>query len=659
MKYSYYTPRSFPYKCILDIPVLPPPKKARRRYLNTVCAFDIETTRLPNSDQSIMYVWQFQLGTEYTIIGRTWKEFADFMRKLSTYLHGAYLVVYVHNLSFEFQFLRGIYDFESSDVFCMKSRKILRATMMQSYEFRCSYIHSNMSLLEYTKKMKVQHVKLSGDDYDYNKKRYPWTELTDEELAYTIHDVLGLVEAVTVEMEHDGDDLYSIPLTSTGYVRRDIKSAMLKYGRNKILPLMPDYEVYKLLREAFRGGNTHANRYYVDKIVENVHSMDRSSSYPDVQCNCKFPIKPFFKDENHDIEHALDLIHRREKACLMRIALNGNIHLSDKYFGCPYLSRDKCRKIKDAVYDNGRILEASYLETSITDIDLDIILSEYDFDDIVILDLYWSDYGMLPDAMREQIINYYYYKTDLKDISGMEVYYMKSKNKLNSIYGMSAQDPVKESIIYDEFDYLVEELEPEKVLEQFNRHAVLPYQWGVWTTAWARYRLEEGIRLAGDNFVYCDTDSVKYVGDIDFSELNQKLRNNSMINGAYAVDRSGDFHFMGVWEHDADYVQFKTLGAKKYAYRYEKGGQTHITVAGVSKKKGAKEITEKGGLEAFEEGFIFREGGGNELVYNDLEKALEMEIEGNPIKITSNVTIKPSTYKLGITQEYRKLLENL
>ena len=56
----------------------------------------------------------------------------------------------------------------------------------------------------------------------------------------------------------------------------------------------------------------------------------------------------------------------------------------------------------------------------------------------------------------------------------------KSKNKLNSIYGMMAQNPVKQSI-----DFIDD-----------------------WMTAWARYRLEEGIWLAGDNFVYCDTDSV-------------------------------------------------------------------------------------------------------------------------------------------------------
>lgn len=43
---------------------------------------------------------------------------------------------------------------------------------------------------------------------------------------------------------------------------------------------MPTLHVFELLREAFRGGDTHANRFYVGKILDNVGSYDRESSYP-------------------------------------------------------------------------------------------------------------------------------------------------------------------------------------------------------------------------------------------------------------------------------------------------------------------------------------------------------------------------------------------
>jgi hypothetical protein len=62
-------------------------------------------------------------------------------------------------------------------------------------------------------------------------------------------------------MERDGDSLYTIPLTSTGYARRDAKAAMKKCSRSFLVNQLPSYEIYKLCREAFRGGNTHASRF--------------------------------------------------------------------------------------------------------------------------------------------------------------------------------------------------------------------------------------------------------------------------------------------------------------------------------------------------------------------------------------------------------------
>ena len=83
-----------------------------RKYKDAICAFDIETTNDAESMQAFMYHWQFQLN-EMTVTGRTWEEFSRFMGGLAEHLKPEeYLVIFVHNLSFEFQFLRGIYPFE-------------------------------------------------------------------------------------------------------------------------------------------------------------------------------------------------------------------------------------------------------------------------------------------------------------------------------------------------------------------------------------------------------------------------------------------------------------------------------------------------------------------------------------------------------------------
>ena len=627
-------------------------------YKDVICAFDIETSRLADIEQSIMYIWMLHIHNHVTIIGRTWEELKSLFLQIREELEEKTLCIFVHNLSYEFQFLRAIYNFLPEEVFAVDSRKVLRCSMFDNkIEFRCSYLHSNMSLAEYTNKMDVEHKKLDGEEFDYTKERYPWTELTEKEIAYCVHDVVGLCEALEKEMTIDGDNLYTLPLTSTGYVRRDAKQAMRKIHPAFVKNQLPDLYTYEMLREAFRGGDTHANRFYSGRIIKNVKSADRSSSYPDVLCNCQFPVSPFFHAGRVSYNTLLNMIVVRKKAVIMRIAIS-KLRLHDDLWGAPYLSKDKCRRIEKGAFDNGRILSAEYLETTITDVDFKIILEQYDFDDLCAFDVSYARYGKLPKSLIDTVIEYYKAKTELKNVPGQEIYYMKSKNKLNSIYGMMAQNPVKQDIVYNNGAWSAANEPEAEILAESNRKAFLCYQWGVWCTAWARYRLQEGIKLAGENFVYCDTDSVKYIGSIDWTAYNKQREKDSKASGAFATDPKGITHYMGVYEADGEYSEFKTLGAKKYAYNYESGGETYVTIAGVTKKKGGKELDENGGLKAFSPGFTFVKAGGTEAIYNDEPEIKTVVRDGKQINITPNIVIKDSTYTLGITAEYASLLKN-
>ena len=62
-------------------------------------------------------------------MGRTWKELRDFMSRLLEVVGDETLVVLVHNLSYEFQFLRTIYDFQPDEVFALAKRKVAKITM--------------------------------------------------------------------------------------------------------------------------------------------------------------------------------------------------------------------------------------------------------------------------------------------------------------------------------------------------------------------------------------------------------------------------------------------------------------------------------------------------------------------------------------------------
>lgn len=155
-----------------------------------------------------------------------------------------------------------------------------------------------------------------------------------------------------------------------------------------------------------------------------------------------------------------------------------------------------------------------------------------------------------------------------------------------------------------------------------------------------------------EHFCYCDTDSVKCLGDYsaEFEKLNQEYFRDDLS----APDRDGVMHYIGLYEYETTYRKFKTLGAKKYAYEDDTG--LHITVSGVSKSKGAKEL---GSIERFNEGFIFRSGGGTESIYNDDPQIKEIRIQGHIQKITSNVAIIESTYTLGLSPDYKRLLNFL
>lgn len=669
-----------------------PKSKRRTVYKDIITAFDIETTRLEDCEQSIMYVWQWCFGDQYTVVGRTWEQFEKFYTRLCKSMKAdEYLVCYVHNLSFEFEYLRGIFRFSTEDVFAVKPRKILKA-VLPHLEFRCSYIHSNMSLDEYLVKMGVEHRKLT---LDYTKRRFPWTPLTSEEITYCVNDVQGLVEALTVEMAHDGDNLYTVPLTSTGYVRRDIKRAMRDVSYGYLQSQLPRWGVFTMLRKAFRGGDCHANRFFAGQIVHMGHGADRSSSYPDIVCNCKFPISEFFiMDGPQSFDKVMELI-AKDKALIMTVAFSG-VELRDAYWAIPYLSRDKCDNIIGAQYDNGRVLSAEYLETTITDVDLRIIVKEYSIKDAVFITVAYARYGMLPRPLVRETIKYYRLKTELKGIEGQEVYYVKSKNKLNAIYGMMAQDVSKVKILYQqdgivdkygERQYYVDDdsKTPEEILEDNNRRAFEAYQWGVWVTAWARYRLHEAMWMVdeqGAEILYCDTDSVKYLGFVDWSEYNKARVAASIMSGAWADDAAGERHYMGVMEQEADFLAFRTWGAKKYAYVVlkKKRPRLVLTLAGVSKATGARELVRAGvlrehaasdedirdraaflGLEAFDLGFQFSDAGGLEAIYNDAPEITSYTDEetGNTVEITSNLNLRPSSYTLGLADDYERLWRRL
>ena len=619
----------------------PPPNwKKPYKYASDICAFDIETTLIDKYKQSVMYIWQFAYN-DIVITGRTWPEFIELLTLLNTLIDKDRLIVYVHNLSFEFQFLKDIVQFD--DIFATDNRSVLYA-VSGGIEFRCSYKLSNRSLDSFIKSVGGQYEKVQG--FDYRKKRYPWTKLTDFEIKYCIYDVIGLVDAIRRKLDIEGDTLYTIPLTNTGYVRR-IFRAELRGMLPQIRRMLPDAEIFEALRGAFRGGNTHAHRWNAGRIISDGEQFDISSSYIASLMEELYPMR-FEKGRPEYLGYYI----KYGKAVLMHITLY-DLKLKSDIWGCPYIVKSKCEFIKGGEYDNGRVLECECLRAWVTEIDLQIIASEYDFQ-FEVDKLFFADKRKLPEGFRKLLKSMFEKKTMLK--GGDPVEYNKYKEQLNSVYGMCVQNPVKFTYKLDEETNTLlpdESISYEELLKEYHRKGWLPYQWGVYCTCYSRLRLERGIQCIPESaFIYADTDSIKCAGHFqqEIDALNKELKNEYLS----APDKDGNMHYMGIFEYEGPFKRFKTLGAKKYAYEDEKG--LHITIAGVNKKTGAAEMQK---LENFKTGFVFRKSAGLQAIYNDIPEVKEVRIQGHILQITSNIALIPTTYTLGITDEYEYLINIL
>ena len=332
-------------------------KGTRKTFDNTIYSFDIETTSyiILNGKQynnieyekfsdeekkqcefhSTMYIWMFSIN-EDVYYGRTWDELRKFLDRLDNIVPNN-KIVFIHNLSYEFQFLRSVFNF--NNVLARKSRKVMQAFFDDyNIELRCTYMMSNCALSYLPKLFKLPVKKMVGD-LDYNKIRTYKTVLTDEEMKYCENDCLVIYYYIKRELE-TYKEVKKIPLTSTGHVRRELKERVLEdYSyRNKVnKAINTEPHIYNLLLQAFAGGYTHANWIYTDEIVKDIDSFDFTSSYPYVLVTHQFPSYEFKKSNIKTIEKM-----SKRFAYLLVVKFK---NIKCKYYN-NFISQSKCRNIK-------------------------------------------------------------------------------------------------------------------------------------------------------------------------------------------------------------------------------------------------------------------------------------------------------------------------
>lgn len=699
------------YTSETPLPTLTKIYKARKKgkYYDHIFTFDIETTSLFDIEgelkpfdyslppdyyrgrdkRALPYIWQAGIDDHYYFC-RDFHTFGDFLLRIHD--DDTAIIFYVHNLSFETEYLFSIIKARGWHITEMIARGLRKVVTFKIEElniyFRCSYALTNLSLEKSGKYYNCDSVKLVGD-LDYNQARSPKTKLEPQELAYCEADIRVMYEFLGGYFLDKYKHVVSIPLTQTGEVRKEINGELPYYYHVDVWDKIPDVDVYMANQCAFMGGIAHGNHIRSGKIYERVPTKDRASSYPTVLATSNhLPIGHWFT-----LRPSEEAEFKKVYCLLYHVKL---WNIKSRYFN-HYLPFSKCVDSYACRCDNGRIMSGT-VEIFLTDVDFEIVKRCYKIEQIDIIDLWACRAGRLNTDMVKFILDMYERKTTLKNVPGMEAIYAKAKQCINALFGIACYNPMKQNYVFDLYSDKIwdpgkytPEFMNEKLAEMKKSYSVLfPYSIGVWTTAHARAALwdavtgnygktpgYDGDRYMDRDVIYYDTDSCKYLypdkHDYLFEIINKKQHDANVAAAAYhnipiekfiPKDPDGVTHELGLFEHEGVYDRFKTLGAKKYAY--EEDGEVHITVAGVPKSAA---VCLKS-LEDFKKGLRFPYQWKDEkgvargklaMYYDDEQEPFTfVDKDGEPYECTDidhAIIAQPTVYELGLTLEYEALIE--
>lgn len=711
------------------------------------CGFDIETTTVDGG--AYMYKWQLVFG-EYLISGRKWEEFFTTMQAIETaYNFGvstikvngkekkvaSTLIMWIANQGYEFQFFcrrkwmgNNIIQLNNegfSDVFADSMRKPIKTVLsfagkvgtgaivaMDALKFSTSLAQLAKDYCLTTKKKTVLADGTVVSDLDYSVIRNSLTPLTADEEEYCDSDVEILYEWAHYYYEAYVKQCDFMPMTSTGIIRKAVQQEYDEKTNSKdwehTFSLHPEFTEYiRVMNHLYRGGFTYASRAKAGHVIEKVRGMDFTSSYPAVLLQEKFPMSEFKYKRIDKIDQLKDWIKKNPNKCwyadfyFISIIKTTDVAVENmsklhEWTGNPA----KLRKETGCVIDNGKIAFADRMTVTLCDKDFETYERYYEWDDVVITDFMYADYGYLPEWFTCIIKHYYKMKDYLKN-NGMKgtTEYALSKAIVNGLYGLTVEKIHFDKIVLSagEWDnYKKSYKSPEQAAEMMEIYekaigrekktkklnggipkAVLSPYWGVWCTAIARNRILQAISELGNDFVYCDTDSV-YMEHYDnhkawFDRWNDSVHtwnDNNLIDKEFHT--LGDFDPVELDENEAPDVfeyNFKSMGAKRYIKW--SGDAIHVTVAGLPhgsmRKRAANEVGKdraeqvKWIVDNFDDGLTIAAEEALKNAHKYIDEPIDALVEDKDgrkeyMHEESSMLIYPIEFTMKLDKEFKKIM---
>lgn len=641
---------------------------------------------------ALPYIWQCSIN-DWVLYGRELPEFKGLLKYIRKKLGGAEAHIWIHNISYEYTFLREIINFTRK--FFTEARKPLMLEY-HNLTFRCSHRLTMMSLAKWGEQIGVP--KATGD-LDYLDLYTPLQPLTFKQMGYCEQDLRVMIKGIRNYLTQY-DHIRDIPFTQTGIPRRDIKIAgkAVRGWQRKCSKMQPrTVEDWKVLHATYCGGLTLCNPDKAGYVIQchtpgvmgyiNVgtedepvaqRSVDRKSAYPAAMLE-KYPSSEFLKvgnevnwnDGNHHI-CLVEFINMKARYDVTPQSSSKRIMISGAKYNADGLSKN-----------NGKVITCARFALYITEVDKALIDLYYTYDAMIV----HSHRVALSDYMPKHVLDYMLLRYEAKTLRKTDVdqtLYNLEKQKLNSIYGMMGTSLIHDDIIEEGWEFVTkfkndaEILKDLKRLQDFDYSNVLPYSWGIYVTSHQRYALmstalelekdPDGVLRKFRKMGYSDTDSLK--GSYTLQDMKKVDQINQRIiewtkqrceeqgidySKTCPCDADGNPQHLGTWENDANYYEIKYLGAKRYAYRKTPNDIIHITIAGVPKSAG--NVLEC--VDDLKEGLTFDlfQSRKNLCQYIDGDNPQIVMPDGYKVTNKCGCIIRPTSYTLTLENEYRQLIK--
>ena len=509
-----------------------------RKANNPIYCADFETTSYQQYQVegcTRVYLWKL-MGVDNLInqTGVNIESFINFVGSLGS------CVVYFHNLSFDGEFILWYileegytYDENISKEKTFKSiidetgsiyAITLRYSQKVTIEFKCSYKLFPKSIKEIGTLVGIDKL---DETHDYNEiKNYrTLEEVPEEEINYITNDVRIMVELIKYLQEKGVKGL----TMSTSAYKNWLKD---KYSLCKNqMKKDTNEEIVEIVRKSYRGGITKVNQKYAGLEFNDVISFDVNSLYPSVMYENPMPvgdgkIYKSVEEGRKDNRHLFIVVAFVQYATVRtgQHAFIGNTS------GFSYSRK----------YSYDDVLENKMLYLWLDEFELFKLVYDAQYEILKVVGWKKANY-----VFKDYIDRWYKVKENARN----DVERSLAKLMLNSLYGKFGMNDsrttklpvaVGDTIIYH-------------IME--NNTTYYYKEVASYITSKARCKLASFMNRCGDNFLYCDTDSVYYIGH----EIPKLFKD--------VVDPKK----LGYWKYEGHYTRFKALKAKCYLKQLDNG----------------------------------------------------------------------------------------